>query len=178
MKKSSKKGILIIEDNDTYRELLKMRLKANGYQIYASSNGTDGLRMARKELPDLILVDLVMPGINGHEVCRQLNVDPDIAHIPIIILTCINNVEDVEMARHENVEAYILKSMMTEVILEIIRRVLKKGKRGQRGSDQQEHDKSVVPVENRSNDSIDKNIFDVKKEYIMKKSGSKHPKMN
>ena len=117
MEKSSKKQILLIEDNDTYRKLLKLRLTANGYKIYASSNGSDGLRMARKELPDLILVDLMMPGMDGHEICRQLNMDPDLAHIPIIILTCRNNVEDVEMARQENVEAYVLKSMMTEVIL-------------------------------------------------------------
>ena len=125
---SKKKHILIVEDNPTYRKLLELRLHSLGYATLAAQDGEDGLVLAKKESPDLIIVDLMLPKMDGHTLCRKLKKDPEVSHIPIIILTCRNRAEDVELARKEHVDAYILKSMMSTVILDVLKRVLKEGR--------------------------------------------------
>jgi CheY-like chemotaxis protein len=94
-----------------------------------AENGADGLDAARKENPDLIIVDLMLPGMDGHALCRELKGDPDTSHIPVVILTCRNRAEDVELARKEQVDAYILKSMMSKVLVDVLNRILKRQKK-------------------------------------------------
>lgn len=123
-RKEVKKRILIIEDNPTYRRLLEMRLNSNGYITLTADNGIEGFDLAKRENPDLIIVDLMIPGMDGHEVCQKIKQDEDLSEIPLVILTARNRAEDVELARKEQVDAFILKSMMSRVILDVLKRLL------------------------------------------------------
>jgi len=90
-----KKRILFIEDEPDQILMIALRLKKNGYEVISSMDGEEGLKMAAKEKPDLILVDVVMPGIDGLEVCRRLRKDPATKRIPIISTTAAG-MDDVE----------------------------------------------------------------------------------
>lgn len=94
-KNGKKKKILFIEDEPDQIAMVSLRLEKNGYEVISSTNGEKGLKMAATEHPDLILVDVIMPGINGFEVCRRLRKDPVTKRIPIISTTAAG-MDDVE----------------------------------------------------------------------------------
>jgi two-component system, cell cycle response regulator DivK len=79
--------ILLIEDNEMNRDMLSRRLQRRGYQIVTAENGEQGLSLARAEAPDLILMDITLPEMDGWEASRQLKADESTRHIPIIALT-------------------------------------------------------------------------------------------
>lgn len=79
--------VLYIEDNPQNMRLVRKMLKIGGYDMIEATNGFDGLAVARAQHPDLILVDINLPDIDGTDVTRQLKADDDVAHIPIIALT-------------------------------------------------------------------------------------------
>lgn len=83
----NKKKILLIEDEPSQVMMIKFRLEANNFDFLAAYDGEEGLKKALVEKPDLILLDLIMPKINGYEVCRRLRQNPEIKNIPVIILT-------------------------------------------------------------------------------------------
>ena len=86
--------ILVVDDTEDIRELLRMRLIANGYGCLTAENGLSGLAAAQEHRPDLILLDLMMPDMNGYEVCRQLKQSPATRRIPVIFLTARTDVVD------------------------------------------------------------------------------------
>ena len=81
------KRILIVDDSPTERHVLNDMLTKAGYEVVASDNGEDAIQKARKVRPDLILMDVGLPGIDGHEATRRIRAQPDLARIPIIALT-------------------------------------------------------------------------------------------
>jgi len=83
----AKKKILFIEDEPDQILMISLRLKKNGYVVISAMDGEEGLKKAVEEKPDLILADVIMPGIDGFEVCRRLRADLATAHIPIISTT-------------------------------------------------------------------------------------------
>ncbi|MFA5167501.1 MAG: response regulator [Candidatus Omnitrophota bacterium] len=89
------KKILFIEDEPDQVMMISLRLEKNGYEVISSMDGEEGFKMAIREKPSLILVDVVMPGIDGFEVCRRLRKDPATKHIPIISTTAAG-MDDVE----------------------------------------------------------------------------------
>ena len=90
-----KKKILFIEDEPDQIMMISLRLERNGYEVVSSMSGEGGLKMAVGEKPDLILLDVIMPGMDGFEVCRRLRKDPVTKHIPIISTTAAG-MDDVE----------------------------------------------------------------------------------
>jgi len=90
-----KAKILFIEDEPDQIRMISLRLEKSGYQVIFSTEGEEGLKMAVQEKPDLILVDVIMPGIDGFEVCRRLRQNPLTKHIPIISTTAAG-MDDVE----------------------------------------------------------------------------------
>ena len=90
-----KKKILFIEDEPDQIMMISLRLKKNGYEVVSSMNGEEGLKKVVTEKPDLVLVDVIMPGIGGLEVCRRLRKDPATKNIPIISTTAAG-ADDVE----------------------------------------------------------------------------------
>ena len=90
------KTILIIDDEEPIRELLKLTLQSAGFDsILEASNGEDGLALATRYMPDLILLDLMLPGMDGLSVCRRLKSSPDTRMIPIIMLTAKSDESDI-----------------------------------------------------------------------------------
>jgi adenylate cyclase len=123
----STKAILLIEDNETYRKMLKMRLEANGYEVLTAEDGLVGLDIARRDKPDLIILDLMLPRMDGHTLCRLIKFDQNIRHIPILMLTCKNMVEDVNTAIDCHVDAFLLKTTRSEVLLATIEKLVSGG---------------------------------------------------
>jgi len=87
--------ILIVDDNPANVEILQMRLAANNYDIITAADGEAGLAMARDKQPDLILLDIMMPKLDGLEVCRRLKGDPSLPFMPIIMVTAKADSKDV-----------------------------------------------------------------------------------
>jgi len=87
--------ILIIEDNDDNRDILKHQLEYLGYEVVEAVDGLDGLNQVEKEKPDLVIVDVMMPGIDGKEVARRLRADSKTKDLPIIAATVLFHTEDI-----------------------------------------------------------------------------------
>ena len=122
----SKKQILIIEDEPDIQELLSFNLDNNGYKVYTASNGEKGLEVARKEHPDLILLDLMLPGIHGLDVCRIIKSDQDTSGISIIMLTALGQEEDIIKGLETGADDYVTKPFSLQVLEARIKSVLRR----------------------------------------------------
>ncbi|MEO0089226.1 MAG: response regulator [candidate division WOR-3 bacterium] len=125
------KKILIIEDEEAIRFILEKRLSDAGYLTISAENGIEGLNKARKENPDLILLDLMLPGIDGYQICSMLKRDRRYAHIPIIILTARIQQKDYELAMELGADAFLTKPFENQVLLSKIEELLKNNKGGE-----------------------------------------------
>ncbi|MBC8323123.1 MAG: response regulator [Candidatus Marinimicrobia bacterium] len=123
-----KKHILIIEDEVDIAELLEFNLEKAGYQISVSENGESGLDKARNLDPDLILLDLMLPGIHGLDVCRILKSDQETEATSIIILTALGQEENIVKGLEAGADDYVTKPFSLKVLLARIQSVLRRGK--------------------------------------------------
>ncbi|MCK5707353.1 MAG: response regulator [Candidatus Aureabacteria bacterium] len=118
------KKILVIDDEDHILNMIKNRLKANGYEVIAVSNGLDGLEAAKTGSPDLIILDVMLPDINGKEVCLRLKEHESTAKIPVIFLTAKDSIEE-KMEEYDcGGECHITKPFDANELLEKIKRTL------------------------------------------------------
>jgi OmpR family response regulator RpaB len=125
--------ILVVDDDPEIREAISLILEANGYTLVTAQDGAEGLSKLKEEKPDLMILDLLMPRLDGFGVCKELK-DPrwsKYAHIPIIILSSVR--EDASRRRYEletgvqlDVDDYVEKPIEHTVLLERIGKVLKK----------------------------------------------------
>jgi DNA-binding response OmpR family regulator len=104
-----KKRILIVDDESDLIELVKLRLEANGYEVMVAGDGQSGLDKARAEKPDLIVLDVMLPKIDGYKVCRMLKFDEKYRHIPIIMFTARAQESDRKTGEQVGADAYITK---------------------------------------------------------------------
>jgi len=104
----AEKTLIIDDDVDTLR-LVGLMLQREGYQILAAANGPQGLKVAERELPDIILLDLMMPQMDGYEVARRLRANPETAHIPILMFTARTQIEDRVAGFESGADVYITK---------------------------------------------------------------------
>ena len=125
---TSKIRILIIEDEPDIQHLLKYNLKQDGYQVLTSNNGETELEMAQTNVPDLILLDLMLPGIQGLHVCRLLKSEKKTNEIFIIMLTALGQEEDIIDGLENGADDYITKPFSYPVLEARIRSVLKRSK--------------------------------------------------
>ena len=116
--------ILVVEDNDLNRDVLSRRLTRQGYDVLAAANGQDGLDLARRERPDLVLLDLGMPEIDGWECARQLKRAHGTASIPIIALTAHAMLGDRERALAAGCDDFDTKPIDFAALLKRIDRLL------------------------------------------------------
>lgn len=105
----AEKKILIVDDEEHIRELLKFNLEKNGYTVYMAVNGLEGLSLAREKQVDLILLDLMLPGIDGFEVCKEIRKDNIISNVPIIMLTAKSEEIDKILGLELGADDYITK---------------------------------------------------------------------
>jgi len=119
-----KKKILIVEDEPEMVQRLKRRLEANDYEVMEAYDGEAGLELAKTKSPDLILLDLMLPKVDGHKVCALLKADSRYNKIPILIFTALAQDSDQEMAKEAGADAYITKPFKAEVLLAKIEELL------------------------------------------------------
>ncbi len=112
--------ILVVEDSPTERKLLADLLTQEGYDVIVAANGDDGVAKAKSELPDLVLMDVVMPGVNGYQATRSITRDQATKHIPVIICTTKRQETDVIWGMRQGALAYLVKPIDTRQLLERI----------------------------------------------------------
>jgi DNA-binding response OmpR family regulator len=121
-----KKRILIVDDEEDILSVLKFRLEANNYEALTASDGQEGLNKARTEKPDLIILDLMLPKLDGYKVCRMLKFDESYKAIPVIMFTARVQQKDEELGKEMGADAYVTKPFEPEILLEKIRQLLNK----------------------------------------------------
>ena len=102
--------ILLVEDDRFLRKAAETTLKQQGYTVITAADGEEALRVARSAPPDLILLDVIMPKLNGFQVLDALKKDPTTAHIPVIILSNLGQDRDVQQAMEAGATAYFIKA--------------------------------------------------------------------
>ena len=117
--------ILLIEDDKFLRKAAEATLHRHGFDVLVATNGEEGLKLAKKDAPDLILLDLIMPKVNGFEVLRTLKSEPATAQIPVIVLTNLGQQNDSVMARKLGALDYWVKANLgLEELAERVKTVL------------------------------------------------------
>jgi len=119
------KKILIAEDSPTILEIVKNILEQEGYSVITATDGLEALTKAKKESPDLIILDLMLPKVDGYKVCGMLKFDKNFSRIPIIILTARAGEEDKKMASDVKADEYIVKPFEPEAFLPKVKKLLK-----------------------------------------------------
>jgi len=107
------KKILFIEDESALQKTLSDYLKKEGYEVISALDGESGLRLAQTQKPDLILLDLILPKMDGFEVLRKLMENPETKEIPVIILTNLERMEDISRALELGAKTYLVKANYT-----------------------------------------------------------------
>jgi DNA-binding response OmpR family regulator len=120
------KKILVIEDDKFLRELISQKILKEGYDIAEAVDGEKGIEAVKKEMPDLVLLDLILPGIDGFEVLARIKADPSVAQIPVIILSNLGQKDDIEKGIKMGATDYMIKAHFTPTeIIAKVRTILK-----------------------------------------------------
>ena len=120
-----KKKILVIEDEPDFSKAIQILLEASGFDVFSAYSGKEGLAMAKDIFPDLIILDVMLPEIDGYKICRLLKFDERYKKIPIVMLTARAQEEDKALGKQTGADAYLIKSQKPEVLIEQIRLLLK-----------------------------------------------------
>jgi len=118
------KTILIVEDNELNMKLFRDLLEAQGYDILQTRDGMQALDLARKQRPDLIVMDIQLPQVSGLEVTKWIKADDDLKHIPVVAVTAFAMKGDEEKIREGGCEAYVAKPISVKDFLSTIERFL------------------------------------------------------
>lgn len=121
---TTKAKILLIDDHRTVLRLLEAILKLKGYELLYAESGQQGMAMARQAQPDLILLDVMMPEIDGFKVCQYLKAQPDTAAIPVVFLTARGAEDDVLTARRAGAQGFLTKPFLAREVLDLVERLL------------------------------------------------------
>ncbi|MFH0882044.1 MAG: response regulator transcription factor [bacterium] len=135
----AREHILVIEDEDDIRELIRYNLQREGYLVTEAANGENGIRIAREKHPDLLVLDLMLPGIDGFGVCRALKGDKTTSDLPIVIVTAKGEEPDIVTGLELGADDYITKPFSPRVLIARVRAVLRR-----RSSDMSTPDEASV----------------------------------
>jgi len=119
---SNRKRIVVVDDEVPIARMLRIRLEANGYEVFEAHDGQAGLDLVHKEKPNLIILDLVLPVIDGFKVCRILKFDNNFKNTPVIMLTARTAEESQKLGQAMGANAYMTKPFEPEVLLKKDRR--------------------------------------------------------
>ncbi|MEM7164675.1 MAG: response regulator [Planctomycetota bacterium] len=123
----SREKVLVVEDESDILELIEYNLERDGYRVYSCRDGEGGLELARQAGPDLVLLDLMLPGLDGIEVCRKLKEDPVTRAIPVIMVTAKGEESDVGLGLGVGADDYVAKPFSPKELLARVRAVLRRG---------------------------------------------------
>ncbi|HEX9712240.1 MAG TPA: response regulator [Actinomycetota bacterium] len=117
--------MLVVDDDRVIQQLLQVNLELEGYDVVTADNGHDALRLIKDLRPDLVLLDVMMPKLDGREVCRRIKADPSVASIPVIFLSARAQDMDINSGLDLGASAYLTKPFDPVDLLEAVGRVLK-----------------------------------------------------
>ena len=112
--------ILVIDDDQSLLDMIRLMLRRAGHQSTLVDNVRDGIQHVIQDQPDLVIVDVLMPELNGFQVCRVLRKDPRTQHIPLMILTALNEREQRENAEDSGADAFVPKPVTLDILTEEI----------------------------------------------------------
>lgn len=121
-----KKRIMLVDDEKNLVEAITYRLEANGYEVIPAYDGQEALDKAKKEKPDLIILDLMLPKMDGYKVCGMLKFNEKYKHIPIIMFTARAQETDMKMGVEVGADAYITKPFEPQVLLDKIKELIER----------------------------------------------------
>lgn len=119
-----KNRILVVDDDPEVIRLLTARLVNSGYDVSSASNGLEAMEKIKKRRPDLIVLDVMMPQMDGFNVCSCLKEDESLKDIPVLFLTGLGQIKDMKRAIEAKANAYIVKPFDSEELLETIERLI------------------------------------------------------
>jgi len=132
---NKRKTVLVVDDEKDLVELVSYNLQRSGYQVLTASSGTEALELARQNKPDLLLLDLMLPGLEGTEVARRLKADPATSHIPIVMLTAKGEETDVVVGLTLGADDYVAKPFSMKILLARLNNVLRRAEQQQGSSE-------------------------------------------
>jgi len=127
--KKNQKRLLVVDDEPDLREAITFDLELSGYEVLTAGDGMEGLKIAREKKPDLLILDLLLPRMDGYRVCRMLKVDKKTEKIPVIMLTAKATREDERLGKESGADLYMTKPFDPEILLENVISLLKKDER-------------------------------------------------
>jgi two-component system phosphate regulon response regulator PhoB len=142
-----KKNIFVVEDEEDIVELLRYNLSREGYSVVAALNGEEALREIPRRMPDVVVLDLILPGLDGLEVCRALKKDQKTAAIPILMVTAKGEESDIVTGLELGADDYITKPFSIKVLVARLRAVLRRRERAPVGVEEtiRVHDLVINP---------------------------------
>jgi two-component system phosphate regulon response regulator PhoB len=138
----TKEQILVVEDEEDILALVHYNLAKEGYRVTCATSGEEGLKTARTNPPDLILLDLMLPGINGLEVCRALKKEEHTRDVPVVMVTAKGEESDVVIGLELGADDYVTKPFSPRILISRVRAVLRRRDKGSAG----EEDSAVLHV--------------------------------
>ena len=126
-----KMKILLIEDEEDICSLIKLQAELAGYKIHVEMDGLNGVIAVEKQRPDLIILDIMLPGLNGLDVCRKIRNNSDYAHIPILMISAKSEELDVVLGLELGADDYVAKPFSIKVLFSRIKAILRRGKEAQ-----------------------------------------------
>lgn len=116
-----KTKVLLIEDEEMLANMYEVKFKNEGFDLFKALDGAEGLKLAKTEKPDFILLDIIMPKMDGFSVLKSLKEDPDTQNIPVLLLTNLGQEEDIERGKKLGAVGYLVKANITpaEVVNEV-----------------------------------------------------------
>ncbi len=125
---TQKKRIILIEDEEDIAALIKLQAEISGYKLHVEVDGINGFRAVEREKPDLVILDIMLPGENGLDVCRKIKAAPELKNIPIIILSAKGEELDVVLGLELGADDYVAKPFSPKVLFSRIKAILRRGK--------------------------------------------------
>lgn len=122
----SNQTILVVDDEQDLLDLIEYNLRREGYDVLRAENGKDGIQMAKEHMPNLVLLDIMMPKMDGIEVCDRMREDPALTHIPIIFLTARSDEKTEIEGLNKGADDFITKPISTSKLISRIKAVLRR----------------------------------------------------
>lgn len=129
-----KTRILLIEDEEDIASLIKLQAELAGYKVHIEMDGLNGYLAVEREKPDLIILDIMLPGLNGLDVCRKIKTNPDLQDIPIIIISAKSEEIDVVLGLELGADDYVAKPFSLKVLFSRVKAVMRRGKEPEKES--------------------------------------------
>ena len=117
MSDEAKRKVLIVDDEPSIAKILRKQLEVAGFEVAVAVDGEEGLSKVREWKPELVLLDVMLPKINGHEVCKTLKADPELKRIPVIMLTAKTQRQDQDLAQQQGADAFLTKPFQLAELL-------------------------------------------------------------